>query len=256
MSRPFRRPLRGKPRRHWRGVGIVAAVVALALAGFLAVSGVFDRDPIHVFPATGRRASVAALFFSGDVGLRYGMGPATTRLLAAHGIETVGFSSPTLFATKRTPQETAAIVADAIRTTIARTGQDRIVLIGQSFGADVLQTGLATLPGELRRHVAGIVLVVPGNVVFLRADPSSLSYRGTPDGQAIATARTLDWAPLTCIYGVQETDSLCPLLHLANARVIGMRGGHFLANDADALGAQVLRAVAMSIRPSAPPAAR
>jgi type IV secretory pathway VirJ component len=240
--------LRRRARRRWTAILGLAGAILLGIGLFLYLSGTFDRDPIHLFPARGRRAPVAALFFSGDVGLRYGMGPATSSLLAAHGIETVGFSSSTLFAAKRTPAQTAAIVAGAVRATLARTGGGRIVLIGQSFGADVLQTGLATLPADLRRHVAAIILVVPGDVVFLRADPSSLSYRGTPDATAITTARRLTWAPLTCIYGVQETDSLCPQLHMAGVRVVGMPGGHFLRNDAAGLGAHVLRAIAASIR--------
>ena len=126
------------------------------------------------------------------------------------------------------------------------------MLIGQFYGADVLQTGLAALPADLRAPIAGIILVVPGDTVFLRADPSGFVYRGTPDSMAVTTARTLDRAPLTCIYAVDEADSLCPLLHARGTRVIGMLGGHFLNRDADAQGAQLLRAVARSITPVRP----
>ena len=239
-------------RNRLRSVLIVAGVVLAALLGYLYSAGIFDRDPVHMFDAQGPRAPVAALYFSGDTGLRFGMGAATTKLLAAHGIETVGFNSSTMFRTRQTLTQTNMLIAEAVRQALARTGSRRIVLIGQSYGADVLQTGLAGLSADLRARVAGIILVVPGNTVFLRADPSGFVYRGTPDSIAATTARTLDWAPLTCIYGVEETDSLCPLLHVRGAHVIGMPGGHFLNRDADALGAHVLRAVARSITPVRP----
>ncbi|MBJ6120911.1 AcvB/VirJ family lysyl-phosphatidylglycerol hydrolase [Sphingomonas mollis] len=234
--------------RRWRRVLIAVAVVVLALAGLLAATGFFDRDPMHVYEAQGPRSSVGALFFSGDLGLRFGMGAATTQALAAHGIETVGFNSPTLFGTRQTRVQTDAIIAQAVRQGLARLGTERIVLIGQSYGADVLQTGLAALPADLRRHVAAVILVVPGETVYLRADPSGLAYRGTPDSRADTTANLIDWTPLTCIYGKQETDSLCPQIRLPNARIVGMPGGHFLSHDADGLTANVLRAVALAAR--------
>lgn len=117
------------------------------------------------------------------------------------------------------------------------------MLLGQSYGADMLQTGLARLPADLRAKVAAIILVVPGETAFFRSDPSGLAYRGKPDSWGIATARTIDWAPLTCIYGVRETDSLCPLLKQDNAHVVAMPGGHYLNHDNAALTERVSAAV-------------
>jgi type IV secretory pathway VirJ component len=57
------------------------------------------------------------------------------------------------------------------------------------------------------------------------------------------TGNRLTWAPLTCIYGVEEIDSLCPLLKVPNARKVGMPGGHNIRHDADGLLAHVLAAI-------------
>ena len=131
-----------------------------------------------------------------------------------------------------------------MRTALARTGAKRIVVMGQSYGADIVQTGLANLPADLRPRVAAIVLILPGDTVFYRADPSSLLYdHGTPDSMGATTGNRLTWAPLTCIYGLEETDSLCPLLTTANARKVGMPGGHNIRHDADGLLRHVLAAI-------------
>jgi len=53
--------------------------------------------------------------------------------------------------------------------------------------------------------------------------------------QAIDTARQIDWVPLTCIYGRDENDSICPLLHAPNVRRVPLPGDHYLQHDPDLL---------------------
>ncbi len=248
MTKPSRSP---SARRWQRGAwvaGIVSAIVVL----FVYLAGYFDRNPVHVYPALGVRSSiarpvappVAVVNFSGDMGLRFLLGASTSRGLTEHGIPVVGITTPALFARHRTRGELDAIVADGVRTALARTGAKRLVVMGQSYGADIVQTGLADLPTALRARVAAIVLVLPGDTVFYRADPSGLLYdHGTPDGMGATTGNRLNWAPVTCIYGVEETDSLCPLLTVASARKIGMPGGHNIHHDAGGLLAHVLAAI-------------
>lgn len=225
------------------GLGLVWVVLALAVAallGLYAAAGFFDRDPVHMFGAGTRGKPVAAVFFSGDMGLRFGMGPYIADGLVKAGIPVLGVSSSTAFASHRTRAETDAIVANAIRKTLQQTGANRIVVLGQSFGADIVRVGLADLPQDLRGRVAAAVLVVPGADAYFRADPSGLSYRGTPDADGSEASR-LDWLPLTCIQGVAETDTLFPALAMNNARRIALPGGHFLRNDHRLLVQTILR---------------
>ena len=242
-------------RRVRRGAwvtGIISAIVVL----FVYLAGYFDRDPVHVYPALGVHESgpppIAVVNFSGDMGLRFLLGASTSRGLTEHGIPVVGITTPALFAHHVTRPELDAI-AEGVRTALARTGAKRIVVMGQSYGADIVQTGLANLPTDLRQRVAAIVLILPGDTVFYRADPSSLLYdHGTPDSMGVTTGNQLTWAPVTCIYGLEETDSLCPLLTIPNARKVGMPGGHNIRHDADGLLGHVLAA----IRAVAPPTGR
>ncbi len=225
--------------------GLRVAVVSSAfVCTFVAAAGYFDTDPVHVYPAAPPARNIAVVNVSGDMGLRFLLGASTSRGLTEHHVPVVGIASPVVFRHRRTAAEVDAFVADVVRTGLARTGVARIVVMGQSYGADIVQTGIAHLPADLRAHVAAIILILPGDSVFFRADPTGWSYRGTPDSVATVTANTLTWAPLTCIYGVEEDDSLCPLLRVPGATVIGMPGGHTIDHD----DAGLLRHVLTSIR--------
>jgi len=213
----------------------------------VAAAGYFDADPVHVYPARPPASGVAVVNISGDMGLRFLLGASTSRGLTEHHVTVVGVASPVVFRRRRTRAEVDAFVADVVRTALARTGAQRVVVMGQSYGADILETGLAALPPTLRSRIAGAVLVVPGESVFFRADPSGLGYRGMPDHIGAASLDRLDWLPVTCIYGRDEQDSACPDVHLPHATIIAMPGGHFLDNDRKGLFAHVLTAIRQDV---------
>jgi type IV secretory pathway VirJ component len=232
-----------RARRHRLSVLIVAAAVLIGLGGLFLAGGYAVRDPIRIYPAEGQRRPVAALLMSGDMGLHFGAGPVVAKMLAAHGTEVVAVRSPVLFRFHRSRAEVEAIVAGLVRQALALTGANRIVLIGQSYGADMLQTGLVALPTDLRAHVAGVILIVPGATVYFRADPTNLLYETKPDGFAADTLPRLDWTPLTCIYGREESDSACRLLRQRNASIVALPGGHYVDHHQAALDDAVRRAV-------------
>ena len=244
-TKPARRPDRptnAYAPREGRPAAIVPGVLVAVLIGWAALGGYFARNPVVVFPASGSN-DTAALYLSGDAGLHFGMSPTITRALASHGLPVIAINSPTIFRTYQTRREIGSIVARAVRDALARTRAAKLILVAQSYGADVLQTGLAGLPGDLRPRVVSLILVVPGREVFFRSDPSGLLYYTKPDGDGADTARMLRWLPVTCIYGQRETDSLYPVLDQANIRRIAMPGDHFLNHDPNAVVAQILAAV-------------
>jgi len=225
----------------------LAAAVA-AFAAFLAYLGYFGGPVFEDFAPTARPApavsGLGAVLLSGDMGLRVGMGQKISARLAAEGIPVVGINSLSFFRTERSPAENRALILSAMRRALAINGVTRLVLIGQSFGADMLQAGLPALPPAMRSRVSLIALVVPGDTLDFRASPSELFNLRRPDAYALPSARRLTWAPLLCVYGVEETDSLCPLLRLHNARVVALPGGHFLNGDVERVELEVLGAIA------------
>ncbi|MBI1181549.1 MAG: type IV secretion system protein VirJ [Alphaproteobacteria bacterium] len=210
-------------------------VLVASIAAFLGFVGYFGGPVYTAFsprtrpPATMR--GVGAVLFSGDLGLRVGMGRDVGKQLVRNGVPLLTVNSLTFFRRRRSPDENRALIRASVQRALAMPGVERVALIGQSFGADVLQAGLAALPAALRSRVMFVALIVPGDTFQYRASPSALFNGGEPSVPAMPTARELDWVPVLCVHGREERNSLCPLLPQANVRRVAVPGGHPMRRD-------------------------
>lgn len=225
-----------KGRIRQRILGALAGLVALAaIVTHAPMLGLLGTQPIREFPAFRKEARahppLAAVFLSGDMGFHFGMSGDVAQALADHGIPVIGVTSPAVFAHQRSYPEAQAIVEGAIRLALARTGAQRVLLMGQSYGADIVATVAPELPPDLRAKVAAIDLTVPALDVYFRADPSGLAYLGKADAHPLAGVRAIDWAPVICVHGLGEPGSLCPALRGTHVAVIGLPGDHHLNHD-------------------------
>jgi type IV secretory pathway VirJ component len=236
---PVRPENQRSPLRNWPLLVIGLAVLLIAARdGFAGMPLLVDYAG-----APARGAPTVAVVMSGDLGLAIGMGHRIAERLEAAGIPTVGVNAPAFFLHRRTPGEVAGLVERAARKALAGHPQARLVLIGQSFGADVLPAGINRLPEDLRRRLALVALVVPTRTVYFRISPAEYFEFGKPDADARHEAAALDAAPLLCVYGERESDSLCPLLSGPRFTRVALPGGHPLRRDADRLFATLRHAI-------------
>ncbi|MGK6321461.1 AcvB/VirJ family lysyl-phosphatidylglycerol hydrolase [Sphingomonas sp. DT-51] len=236
------------PRRRNPGGVVLAVLVAvlLLLLGYLGFLGYYGGPIYRLLPAVVRPApaqrGLVAVMFSGDSGFNAGMTPHIGRALAAQGVPVLEINSLTAFRDGRTPDGTAALVAEATRRALTIPGARRVVLIGQSFGADMLQYGASMLPVALRAHVPQLLLAVPGDTLLFRASPNGI-FDGPPDRAALPSARQIDWAPVLCVHGAEEANSLCPIWRQGNVRVVTLPGDHYLHHNPDRLFATLWQAI-------------
>lgn len=234
-------------RRRLAGIVLALALIGAGLTAWWGWLGYFGSD-LYV-PVKARRAAspahagLAAVILSGDMGFKIGMGRAVADRLAADGIPVLGVNSLVYFRERRSPAEARALVEDAVRRGLAFGHARRLLLIGQSYGADMVHVGLTGLPPALRAKLALVALVVPTDTVIYRASPAEMLDLVPADAAAIDTGRRLDWVPLLCVQGRDEPDSFCPLLDQPNMRRIVMPGGHPLRRDADGLYRHLIASV-------------
>lgn len=248
-TRQVARPRRTTLKR--RVLGVFVALAGLILVAFWHI-GYFGGPIFTNVPAAVRtpsnRAGLVAIVFSGDAGYQIGMPAMIGNRLAAAGIPVVGVNMLTYFRTTRSPADATRLVGTAINHAIAFAHADHVILIGQSYGADMLHVGLAKLPVQLRDKVQLVELVVPGSTIEFRATPGGILSFNVLGAPALLTSDLLTWSPVVCIQGVEETASLCPLLTSPNVAKIVLPGGHPLHWDADGLTVRLLAAIDTSAR--------
>jgi len=219
-----------------RAVFTFIAVLVLLGGGGLFLGYPFG-EVIHAPPTTPARRGGAVILLSGDGGAHTGMAPAVAADLRAGGMPVVLVSTLAFFAKERSDAEITALLREAMATARRRYGAERFVMIGQSFGADVLPTGLAGLSEGERQTIAGAILVVPSLTIEHRATPFGLlnTSKAKP---SLPAANRLGWLPLACIHGAKEKeDSACPALKVPGVTLRALPGGHYMNHDDEAVTA-------------------
>lgn len=237
----------GRGRLRWQSLSICFLLAILAAAGLYGSHLGYPWGPIYktVPSAVGnpRMTGTVAVFFSGDMGFNTGMGPKIAAHLAAQGIPVLGVNSLTAFSSRLSPAQTDKLVRQTIDRALAMPGAQRVLVIGQSFGADALVAGLPSLPQEDRARVALVALVVPADTLSYRATPGGMFNWGN-DGPSLPQARRLYWAPTLCVHGETEPHSLCPIWQQSNVTRVALPGDHYLNRNSALVAATIMQAYA------------
>jgi len=190
-----------------------------------AVAGIGDLPLQEVHAAGG--AAEFALLLTGDGGWA-GLDQELAARLAAKGIPTVALNSLKYFWSERTPDQTAGDVTRVLRHYLAAWHAQRVLLIGYSFGADVLPFVVNRLPPEVRAQVASVSLL--GLDAHASFEIHLADWVGDTDAGPATRPEleALKEMPILCIYGEGEADSICPQLtagHITREQV--GKGHHF-----------------------------
>lgn len=182
-----------------------------------------------------------AIVMSGDGGWA-GLDQEVAAALSAKGIPVVGLDSLRYYWTARTPDGLAADIDRIVRYYLAHFGKQRVLLIGYSQGADVLPFAVNRLPDATRAHLAlAAVMGMSEHALF----EFHLSGWISDDNSGPATLPEINriaGVPVLCIYGEDESDSLCPKLDPKRFNIVKLKGGHHFDGDYAGLARQILAA--------------
>ncbi|MCX5515553.1 hypothetical protein C3941_07120 [Kaistia algarum] len=193
--------------------------------------------PIIVMPVQSPRNTMAVVY-SGDGGWR-DLDRSIAGIFQKRGVPTVGIDSLHYFWSKKTRKRTSADLARIIDHYSGRWGATRVVLVGYSFGADVLPAAYDQLPAKEKAKVAEISLLGLSD----RAD-YEISARGFLGLSGdVATLPDISKIPpllVQCFYGSGEGDSACSRLKGSGVDVIETAGGHHFDGNYEALAMRIL----------------
>ena len=190
-------------------------------------------------PGNAAWADTFAIIMSGDGGWA-GLDQDVAGALSAKGIPVVGLDSLRYFWTARTPEGLAADTDRMIRYYLAHFGKQRVLLIGYSQGADVLPFAVNRLPAASRAKVALAAVMGMSEHAWCEFHLSSWISDSSAGPATLPEINRITGMPVLCIYGADESDSLCPKLDPKKFTVVELKGGHHFDGDYANLARQIL----------------
>ncbi|MDL2409033.1 AcvB/VirJ family lysyl-phosphatidylglycerol hydrolase [Rhizobium calliandrae] len=183
-----------------------------------------------------------AIVYSGDGGWR-DIDKEVGSFLQDQGIPVVGVDSLHYFWSERDPQQTADDLARIIQYYTKRFKVRHVVLIGYSFGADVLPASYNRLKQPDKDKIVQMSLLSLSRKVDYVI--SVMGWLGAKSegkgGDPINDLKSINPKMVQCIYGKDDDEDVaCPALKDTGAEVVAMDGGHHFDDDYEALANHVI----------------
>lgn len=182
-----------------------------------------------------------AVIYSGDGGWRdidSEVGGALQRL----GVPVVGVDSLRYFWSKQDPGKTASDLSRIIDTYSHQWKVRHVLLIGYSFGADVLPATYNLLPPDTQSRVSQISLMALSHEANFEISVEGwLGGSGSAStGDPAVEIAKIDPEKIQCIYGKDDEDDACAALRNKGMEIIGVDGGHHFDGDYEAMAGRIL----------------
>lgn len=205
------------------------------------LQGAGDALPVVEVPAA-QSGDTVSLFYSGDGGWR-DLDRAVAEQMAERGYPVVGVDTLRYFWQRKSPEQAASDLSELMREYREKWHAKRFVLIGYSFGADVIPALYNRLPDSDKSQVDAVLLLA-----LARSGTFEIRVQGWlgKDASEMATGPELAQLPadkVLCVYGTEEA----PESGCTQAEAIGenlqLPGGHHYDKDYPALAQRLITAI-------------
>jgi type IV secretory pathway VirJ component len=217
-----------------------ALIAQNAPSASAAPAALSDLPLIEIPAVAGAPASdTFAIMLSGDGGWA-GLDKEVAASLSADGIPVIGLDSLRYFWSARTPEGLATDLGRMIGFYGKQLGKPRVLLVGYSQGADVLPFAVNRLSPDARRSVALAAIMGMSEHALFEFHMSSWISDDNSGPATLPEVDRISGIRLICIYGEQESDSLCPQLDAHKFTVVKLKGGHHFDGNYDGLARTIL----------------
>jgi type IV secretory pathway VirJ component len=197
--------------------------------------------PLVEVTRQGTGSDILAVIISGDGGWA-GIDRDIAGALSRKGLDVVGLNSLQYFWTRRTPEEASRDLDRILRHYLIQWKKKRIILIGYSFGADVLPFMINRLSPPLLDRIELIVLMGLDEKIDFEFHLTDW-ISGSTDTNALPVlpeVKKLKGKKLLCLRGSEESDSLCRRLDSTLAKHVILQGGHHFGGDYEGISRIIL----------------
>lgn len=229
-------------QRGPRGLAGLSLGVALLSLITTAAPLSAQRLPLVEVPAATDSASVPGrplcFLFSGD-GNWSGADKAVAEAFARAGIPVVGLKARSyLREAHRTPDGTAADVSGVLKEYLGRWGRETLVLVGYSRGADLMPFIVNRLDPDLKARIRMVALLDPQPNANFRFHLSDLirDEKRPSDLPVLPEVERMAGLRIVCVYGREESNSLCPMAPKGLMDVVTRPGHHSIGGEGSEVG--------------------
>ncbi len=226
--------------------GAAPAVLQQMLTDRVDAAGNTDEPlglPISILEAQPKYDTMAVIY-SGDGGWR-DLDKEVASVLQTQGIPVVGIDSLRYFWSERKPQETADDLSRIMDAYRREWNVKHVMLIGYSFGADVLPATYNLLSDKDKARVPQITLMALSRQVdYVISVEGWLGVDGEgKGGDPVKDIGRIDPKLVQCIYGTDEDEDPCPTLKDKGVESVAIEGGHHFDENYEALAAKITTAL-------------
>ncbi len=196
----------------------------------VSVPEVQDLPLVEVPATTATDRREMAIIVTGDGGWAE-LDKSVAAGLSGAGIPTVALNSLRYFWMRRSPETAAADLARIITHYGAAWRTDHVILVGYSFGADVLPSLVNRLEPAARAKVARLALLGLGTTAtFAFHVAERVGQSRGPESPTVPEIERLT-VPVTCVQGAGDEESACGQIRNPRAHVVTVGTGHHFGGE-------------------------
>ncbi|WP_080761676.1 AcvB/VirJ family lysyl-phosphatidylglycerol hydrolase [Aeromonas hydrophila] len=192
-----------------------------------------DELSLVEMPVSHLSSAPMVVFLSGDGGWA-ALDSGLSAQLVQHGLPVIGWSSLRYYWKKKTPEQVTGDLVRILAEYQPRWGRKNWMIIGFSFGGDIVPFVINRMPEEYRKNLVGAVMLSPSTSSDFEIHVSNIvstdkkgAYPSTPEAKAIHNV------PMLCIQGAEDDSPvrLCPKLQQSNVTTVTLPGGHHFEDN-------------------------
>lgn len=193
-----------------------------------------------VEPRSPQPSKPLVVLATGDGGWA-GIDKALAIAFAEAGLPTVGWSSLTYYWQPKTPEIAAKDLARILNVYMSKFARRDVILVGYSFGADVLPFLYNRLSAEHRSRVRGLALVSPSRTAAFEFHMAGWLGFDSETEYAVGPEIKRSGVRTICVSGESDEDRPCENARSPNAETVVLPGGHHLDGDYARIATEILR---------------
>jgi type IV secretory pathway VirJ component len=189
-----------------------------------------------------------AIIYSGDGGWR-DLDKDVGSFLQQDGVPTIGIDSLRYFWSEKKPQEIADDLSRIIDTYRKEWKVKNVMLIGYSFGADIIPVTFNALSDKDKSRVVQMSLLSLSHEVSYEISVGGwLGVSGSGDQDPVKDLAKINPKIVQCVYGTEDEDAACPALKDQGVEIVGIEGGHHFDEDYEALTKRIVAALRQRLK--------